>query len=317
MPFWMPYFLIPLLAWAGWAAYLWWVRRRDDETAAGLDLLVAMHWREFAALVTQALQRDRYLQRVDASGAPRSDFLVRDLRGHRWLVQCKHGRAYRIGAVAVDELASAARLAGAQGGILATEGRIEREGTDHALDQQVEVLDGPKLWPLLRPLLKHQAGEAVAAQARRRALRDIVVSGIGAIAVGVLMVHWLPAPPAPARMADMPAASLLPAETPAPAAPTRTSATATAGDPDADDTDLLAQQHAVSKALRDAPGLVRGIWTSRSTLEVDRDRADDDQAWKTVCAILERHPALRTSRIQLNPRPGTDEPVRWRQCHTY
>ena len=31
---------------------------------------------------------------------------------------------------------------------------------------------------------------------------------------------------------------------------------------------------------------------------------------------LERYPPLRASRVQLNPRPGSDEPVRWRQCRT-
>ena len=35
-----------------------------------------------------------------------------------------------------------------------------------------------------------------------------------------------------------------------------------------------------------------------------------------ICAELERYPALRTVRVQLNPRPGTEDKVRWRQCRT-
>ncbi|WP_251278253.1 restriction endonuclease, partial [Enterobacter hormaechei] len=68
-------------------------------------------------------------------------------------MSCKHGLAYRIGTAAVNELGAAARLAGARGGVLLTEGRIERDGRSAAEKQAVEVLDGPRLWPLLQPYL--------------------------------------------------------------------------------------------------------------------------------------------------------------------
>ena len=32
--------------------------------------------------------------------------------------------------------------------------------------------------------------------------------------------------------------------------------------------------------------------------------------------VLKRYPSLRTVRVQLNPRIGVQEPVRWRQCST-
>lgn len=317
---WLIVVLVPLLLWAGLSCYLWLVRRRVDETAAGLDLLVAMHWREFAALVARALQTSRGLVRDDlAEGAPPSEFTVHDSSGQRRMVLCKHGRAYRIGAVAVDELASAVRLAGVQGGILATEGRVEREGSESALRQGIEILDGPRLWPMVRPLLRNQSGAAVIARARLRAVRQIGMAALGAVALGVLLAQLTPfatGPAAAVQIASQPPAATHPAPT---ATPAQAGAEAEAGDSDAepDAATLLAQQHAVSKALLGAPGIVRGVWTTRSTLAVDRDEADDESAWKTVCARLEHYPALRTSRVQLNPRPGHDEPVRWRQCRTF
>src|SRR5690606_2778307 len=78
---------------------------------------------------------------------------------------------------------------------------------------------------------------------------------------------------------------------------------------------LLRYQQAVSKKLAGTPGVISGIWLTRSTLSIERS-ADDATVWPLICREVERYPALRTTRIQLNPRPGTDEPVRWRQCST-
>ncbi len=69
----------------------------------------------------------------DASHAPEqggdstsSQLLMTDGEA-RWLLSCKHGMAYRLGASSVDELARAMDLAGAHHGILLTEGRAERD----------------------------------------------------------------------------------------------------------------------------------------------------------------------------------------------
>jgi hypothetical protein len=54
---------------------------------------------------------------------------------------------------------------------------------------------------------------------------------------------------------------------------------------------------------------------TRMTMTVER-QVDDAQAWALICPVMQRYPSLRTVRVQLNPRPGVDEPVRWRQCST-
>jgi hypothetical protein len=75
-------------------------------------------------------------------------------------------------------------------------------------------------------------------------------------------------------------------------------------------------RQSVSKALAKTPGVIRGIWQTQMTLVIDR-RGDDTQVWPRICKEVERYPSLRTARIQLNPRPDRDEPVRWRQCRTF
>jgi hypothetical protein len=54
---------------------------------------------------------------------------------------------------------------------------------------------------------------------------------------------------------------------------------------------------------------------TQTTLIVDR-AVDEVQAMALICPVLKRYPSLRTVRVQLNPRIGVQEPVRWRQCST-
>src|SRR5690606_5491745 len=110
------------------------------------------------------------------------------------------------------------------------------------------------------------------------------------------------AAPVPARAAAVP--------DPAPAA----EAPAPQGDfKEPTEEELEAQMREVLKALGKTPGITRGVWQTKLTLSVDRI-ASEKEVWPWICLELERYPALRTTRVQLNPPPGSSEPVRWRQC---
>ncbi|KDE88665.1 membrane protein, partial [Stenotrophomonas maltophilia M30] len=170
--------------------YLWWIKRRQKEMQLGLQALAGMHWREFSVLVKRMLREQRGLRELvdpaEDAREPSSDFLLSD-GPNQWLVSCKHGLAYRIGTAAVNELGAAARLAGAKGGVLLTEGRIERDGRGAAEKQAVEVLDGPRLWPLLQPYLPADIEARVRASARHEALRRIAIAALGAATLGLLV----------------------------------------------------------------------------------------------------------------------------------
>ena len=170
--------------------YLWWIKRRQKEMQLGLQALAGMHWREFSVLVKRMLREQRGLRELidpaEDAREPSSDFLLSD-GPNQWLVSCKHGLAYRIGTAAVNELGAAARLAGAKGGVLLTEGRIERDGRGAAEKQAVEVLDGPRLWPLLQPYLPADIEARVRASARHEALRRIAIAALGSATLGLLV----------------------------------------------------------------------------------------------------------------------------------
>ena len=324
--------------------YLWWVKRRRTEMQLGLQALAGMHWREFSTLIKRMLRERRGLREVadptDEVREPSSDFLLSD-GPNTWLVSCKHGLAYRIGTAAVNELGAVARLSGAKGGLLITEGRVERDGLAAAEKQSVEVLDGPRLWPLLQPYLPAEIETRVRSTARLEALRRIAISALGAVTLGLLVGLGLqglhvetstaavdstpppaaaaPAPVAPDVQPD--AAPVADAEdVPAPAAPAEAAPAAPAdngrNELNPDIATLDRYQAELARALAHQPGIASGVWLTRQTLAINRT-GELEAVWPRVCQEVLRYPALRNVRVQLNARPGVDEPVRWRQCATY
>ncbi|WP_406235717.1 restriction endonuclease [Isoptericola jiangsuensis] len=324
--------------------YLWWVKRRRTEMQLGLQALAGMHWREFSTLIKRMLRERRGLREVadptDEVREPSSDFLLSD-GPNTWLVSCKHGLAYRIGTAAVNELGAVARLGGAKGGLLITEGRVERDGLAAAEKQSVEVLDGPRLWPLLQPYLPAEIETRVRSTARLEALRRIAISALGAVTLGLLVglglqglhvetsADAVDSKPAPAAAAPAPVApEVQPAaapvadakDVPAPAAPAEAPPAAPAdngrNELNPDIATLDRYQAELARALAHQPGIASGVWLTRQTLAINRT-GELEAVWPRVCQEVLRYPALRNVRVQLNARPGVDEPVRWRQCATY
>ncbi len=324
--------------------YLWWVKRRRTEMQLGLQALAGMHWREFSTLIKRMLRERRGLREVadptDEVREPSSDFLLSD-GPNTWLVSCKHGLAYRIGTAAVNELGAVARLGGAKGGLLITEGRVERDGLAAAEKQSVEVLDGPRLWPLLQPYLPAEIETRVRSTARLEALRRIAISALGAVTLGLLVglglqglhvetsADAVDSTPPPAAAAPAPvAADVQPAaapvadakDVPAPAAPAEAAPAAPAdngrNELNPDIATLDRYQAELARALAHQPGIASGVWLTRQTLAINRT-GELEAVWPRVCQEVLRYPALRNVRVQLNARPGVDEPVRWRQCATY
>lgn len=242
IPSWIFALSAALLLWLAVCAYVWLVRRRADETTEGVRALAAMHWRDFSAVVLRVLQEQRGWQPTQSpqDGLPTADFMMQTEHGTR-LVACKHGRGYRIGVAAVNELGAMARLAGAGGGVMVTEGRIEREGIAAADKQSIEVLDGTRLWPLLKPYLPGDVETGVVGMARHRAIRHSVIAGaaLATLALGAVLAlqptapeaaptQTAAAPPPPVAAPVRAAPSAAPATAAAQAAPTPASTPAVA-----------------------------------------------------------------------------------------
>lgn len=314
MSIWLIGLAVTLVSGIAATLYFWLVRRPRDEMSYGLHALSGLRWREFAKLVLAAMA-ERGLTEVASeqqeSREPQSTFLLAR-GGERWLLSCKHGSAYRIAAAPVQELAASIRLGAAQGGILATEGKVEKEGRDAAQGTSIELLDGPRLWPEVRHLVEPALLDQITHYASSRAKRHTSISWLGAVTLGALaMVAWSGTHPASDKAAAPPA----PAAVVAPEVPAAQPPVAPESFQEPTEAELEAQMASVLKALSKTPGITRGVWQTRLTLSIDRV-ASEKEVWPWICLELERYPALRASRVQLNPPPGSSEPVRWRQCKT-
>lgn len=313
MSIWLIGLAVTLVSGIAATLYFWLVRRPRDEMSYGLHALSGLRWREFSKLVLAAMAERGLVEAApepQESREPQSTFLL--ARGdERWLLSCKHGSAYRIAAAPVQELAASIRLGAAQGGILATEGKVEKEGRDAAQGTTIELLDGPRLWPEVRHLIEPALREQITDYASGRAKRHSSISWLGAVTLGALaMVAWSGTHPETEKpAAPVPAAVARPATPAAPAPAVQESFQ------EPTEAELEVQMANVLKALSKTPGITRGVWQTKLTLSVDRV-ASEKEVWPWICLELERYPALRTSRVQLNPPPGSSEPVRWRQCKT-
>ncbi|MBE2293048.1 MAG: restriction endonuclease [Xanthomonadales bacterium] len=299
--------------------FLWLVRRPATENAAGLRALADLRWREFATIVGQAMQQ-RGLRDAMHGNEPGSDQMVMTDGDSRWLLSCKHGMAYHLGAASVEELASSMDLAGARNGILLTEGRAERDALAAAADRGIEVIDGRRLWQLLKPFMPAETTARIVGAANAQARRHTLIALGGSLALGlvvaVLPLHLDPAGPVEPSAAAVPArdpASTVPASA-EPASPAATTYDGRIQD-NPDEATEARYQADIARTLTMVPGITRAYWLTRATLVIDRS-GTDQLVWPFICGELERYPSLRTVRVQLNPRPGTEEKVRWRQCRT-
>lgn len=284
--------------------------RRRMESAAGIQALATMRWREFSQFVVTALQAQGFeaAPLSDASEASQDsgDVLLR--RDHRtWLLACRQSPGYRVTAKQVAEMGHAVRQRGAAGGVIATLGQVDR-GLEHTAER-VELLDGAALWELIAPLLPAGLQDHVAEQVQRRQRKATIAAWAGALLLGVV-VAFVTVPFDDGEAAAPQATQTAAARNATPAAPgTEPPVAPVSGDDEA-------TRQAVLDAVDVIEGVDRSVWSTRSTLLVQletdtRDVRDD------VCAVLERHEALRASRVQLQPPSGSTASVRFLQCRAY
>ncbi|WP_342315585.1 restriction endonuclease [Lysobacter sp. FW306-1B-D06B] len=310
--------LVTLLLGAAATAWLWRVRRRQEEAAAGIDALAAMRWREFARLVVEALHsRGFEAESVEQTleHGPQAEVHLR-LDGRPWLLSCKlAGARSRLGVASVRELADAVRFNAAAGGILATPARIDADARRSAAG--LEFYDGNALWALVGPMLPASLRDDITANARRSSVRETALAWAGAVVIGVLVGFVLAMIGNGTVTAQAPSQSVAPAAptaSPKPAAPAATDpALAPPADPNRDQF----ERGEVIQAITTLPWVERVLWSTSSTLLIQQSEDVDQLQVEEVCSVLARYDALRASRLQLQPPAGSERKVRFLQCRSY
>lgn len=297
-----------------------WLRRhpRLGQPDHGAAQLSALHWRDFTRLVLQAMHARGYRPVTDeglpADGIPTdgSD-IVLERNGIRTLLSCRYGSASMVNVQSLLGLAQSAALRGARDVIVVTPGRFDEEATRIAQQQRIELIDGPRLWPEVRPHVTRLASPA-ATPRLPSPHRQLVLAWGGAAAIGLLA--WGLAQGLQPAAADT-AAPTAPVPTqvkrPVPATP----AALQTGSPVPTDPAALEQRRReVANAISTLSGVDRALWSTQSTLLVYLSSEDTDPT-RDLCPLLERYPELAASRVQLQPPAGSQKPVRFKQCRSY
>lgn len=297
------------------------IQMRRDETRAGIAALSGVSWRSFIHMVLDALSRRGFGRLVDGDNAADDSDYVLEKDGEHWLLSCKHGSAFVLGRLTVNELARAIDLKGAAGGFLLTQGRITDDARPVAALQRIELLDGPALWPQLRDFLPPDQLAGIRARAAQLARQRVLSSWLFALLAGVAVFLALPdPPPAPAAAGQRATAAVTAAAdaagTPPAAAPADAAATTGAATSTEAPLPIEQQRAEIAAAVSTLPDVDRAVWSTESTLQVFLSHIDGD-AFARICPLMERHDALASSRVQLTPPPGSGANVRFRQCRSY
>ncbi|HRN61095.1 MAG TPA: restriction endonuclease [Luteimonas sp.] len=297
------------------------LQMRRDETQAGIAALSGVSWRTFIHMVLDALGRRGFGRLVDDENAADDSNYVLERGGERWLLACKHGSAFVLGRLTVNELARAIDLKGAAGGFLLTQGRITEDARPVAALQRIELLDGPTLWPQLRDFLPPEQLAGIRAKASQLARQRVLSSWLIALLAGVAVFLALPErTPSAAAAPAIAAVAATPSTSSADAAPTAEAPVAEVAQeapaPAKVPVGIEQQRTDIAAVVSTLPDVDRAAWSSESTLQVFLSSIDGD-AFTRICPLMERYDDLASSRIQLTPPPDSTATVRFRQCRSY
>jgi restriction system protein len=142
-------YLLPLicLAGAGISAY-----RRSQaarlhaEAAQRADGVAQMSWREFEVLVGEYFRRQGFDAINNFATGPDGGVDVLLKKGtDRYMVQCKHWRAQRVGVQPVRELYGVMAAQRVAGGFVVTSGAFTDEAREFAAGRELQLIDGRAL----------------------------------------------------------------------------------------------------------------------------------------------------------------------------
>jgi restriction system protein len=131
------------------AVYAGWRQLRTPGSARvseALELMRAMPWEEFSALLAEAFRRDGY-DVAPATGA--ADFALRK-DGRVALASCRRWKVAQAGIGPLRELLQALKKQGADDALFVTAGELSPKALDFAVDNAIRVVSDVELVQLVR-----------------------------------------------------------------------------------------------------------------------------------------------------------------------
>ena len=149
-------YIVPIVGLIG--AGLSFVRRRqrtalvtDVAQSKSAEALDGMSWREFELLVGEAFRLQGYRVTENGGAGPDGGIDLAMTKGNeKFLVQCKQWKAFKVGVDVVRELYGVMAAKGATGGLVVTSGRFTDDAKAFAAGRNVQLVDGPKLFAMIK-----------------------------------------------------------------------------------------------------------------------------------------------------------------------
>lgn len=117
-----------------------------------------MHWRDFELLIAEGFrQRGFTVNDKGGQGPDGGVDLALKKDGERFLVQCKHWRASKVGVAIVRELYGVMSAEAAAGGFVVTSGTFTEEAKSFAEGRNIELIDGLGIAKWLIPIQQQTA----------------------------------------------------------------------------------------------------------------------------------------------------------------
>ncbi len=324
---WIAALLVTVLGLAVTAVWFGINRRRQAETELGVQSLARLKWRDCIAVVLEALQREGYSIRANATSEGTETLL--DKGRDKVLLDYKHGTAYCLGESNVRDFAAQVRMRGAHRGILATLGTLEAGAGGAAAAGDILLIDGPQLWSMVRPFLSDAMlagiGQQASAATRKGWWKGILASVLAGIAVFFGSQFWPGTDSSASTAASGNSAPASPeVSTPVQAAPAQdamlrqlhATAEAMAEVEKLTPLQLAQRRAAAAKQVSQLAQVDTAVWSAQRTLLLTLNSTDgkDQKLVEETCRILLQNEEMRFTRIQLNPPEGSTLAVRWRLC---
>lgn len=159
-------YLLPLIFVIGAGISFWKQHRRSGLVAAvvqsqSADALDGISWREFEVLVGEAFRLQGFTVLEVGGGGPDGGVdLVLSKGAEKFLVQCKQWKAFKVGVDVVRELYGVMAAKGAAGGFVVTSGRFTADAVAFAEGRNVRLVDGERLFGLIKQARQSLAGGA-------------------------------------------------------------------------------------------------------------------------------------------------------------
>lgn len=150
--------------------------------SASQNSLGNMSWQDFEYLVGEYFRRRQFNVEETKSGADGGVDLIATKGMEKYLIQCKHWKAYKVGVNVIRELLGVMVGVGATGGFVVTSGEFTKDAIDFAKDNNILILDGKEF---LNNMKSYSIFEGQPSKKKVGKLQKIACAFVGILFVAV------------------------------------------------------------------------------------------------------------------------------------